>query len=83
MSKPTDKDIDIIARAIAEIIRKLDRIEDKTLHNEDILMFLQDLFDPPRNLVSSDEELVQFTKELYRQICEYCGEDGMKFMGIA
>jgi len=24
MSKPTDKDIDIIARAIAEIIRKLD-----------------------------------------------------------
>ena len=46
-------------------------------------MFLEDVFNPPKDLVSSDEEMVAFSKELYKQICEYCGKDGIHFMGIA
>ena len=52
-------------------------------NSEQALSFIEDVFNPPRNLIKDDEELVAFSKELYKQICEYCGKDGISFMGIA
>ena len=84
MDNPTNKEqIEIIARALAKIIKRLDNIENVTLRNDEILTMLKDIFEPPRELVASEEQLVLFTKELYKQICEYCGEESMQFMAIA
>ena len=54
-----------------------------TQNNEDVLGFLEDVFNPPKDIVKSEDEVVAFSKELYRQICDYCGKDGVHFMGIA
>tara|TARA_S200002703_G_scaffold83357_1_gene71811 strand:+ start:2465 stop:2719 length:255 start_codon:yes stop_codon:yes gene_type:complete len=84
MDNPTDNElIEIIARNILDILKRLEHIENTNQSNEQILMFLEDIFNPPKDLVSSDEEMVAFSKELYKQICEYCGEDGLQFMAIA
>ena len=84
MNNPTDNElIEIIARNILDILKRLEHIENTNQSNEQILMFLEDIFNPPKDLVSSDEEMVAFSKELYKQICEYCGEDGLQFMAIA
>tara|TARA_R100001530_G_C4316945_1_gene154648 strand:+ start:176 stop:430 length:255 start_codon:yes stop_codon:yes gene_type:complete len=84
MDNPTDNElIEIIARNILDILKRLEHIEQSNESNEKILMFLEDVFNPPKDLVSSDEEMVAFSKELYKQICEYCGEDGLQFMAIA
>jgi hypothetical protein len=84
MDNPIDNDlIEIIARNILDILKRLEHIENTNQSNEQILMFLEDIFNPPKDLVSSDEEMVAFSKELYKQICEYCGEDGLQFMAIA
>lgn len=84
MDKPADNElIEIIARNILDILKRLEHIEQSNESNEKILMFLEDVFNPPKDLVSSDEEMVAFSKELYKQICEYCGKDGIHFMGIA
>ena len=84
MDKPSDNElIEIIARNILDILKRLEHIENSNQSNEQILMFLEDIFNPPKDLVSSDEEMVAFSKELYKQICEYCGEDGLQFMAIA
>ena len=84
MDKPSDNElIEIIARNILDILKRLEQIEQSNESNEKILMFLEDIFNPPKDLVSSDEEMVAFSKELYKQICEYCGEDGLQFMAIA
>jgi hypothetical protein len=84
MDNPKDNElIEIIARNILDILKRLEHIENTNQSNEQILMFLEDIFNPPKDLVSSDEEMVAFSKELYKQICEYCGEDGLQFMAIA
>tara|TARA_R110002020_G_scaffold8490_2_gene33975 strand:+ start:66 stop:320 length:255 start_codon:yes stop_codon:yes gene_type:complete len=84
MDNPADNElIEIIARNILDILKRLEHIENTNQSNEQILMFLEDIFNPPKDLVSSDEEMVAFSKELYKQICEYCGEDGLQFMAIA
>tara|TARA_R100001594_G_scaffold76323_1_gene110966 strand:- start:283 stop:537 length:255 start_codon:yes stop_codon:yes gene_type:complete len=75
--------IELIAKNVLNILKRLEYIETTTANNEEVLAFIEDAFNPPRNLIKSDEELVAFSKELYRQICEYCGEDGIQFMGIA
>ena len=84
MKKPTNKElIELIARNVLDILKRLEEVEKSSQNNEQILMFLEDVFNPPKDLVSSDEEMVAFSKELYKQICEYCGEDGLQFMAIA
>lgn len=84
MDNPADNElIEIIARNILDILKRLEHIENTNQSNEQILMFLEDIFNPPKDLVSCDEEMVAFSKELYKQICEYCGEDGLQFMAIA
>ena len=73
MDNPKDNElIEIIARNILDILKRLEHIENTNQSNEQILMFLEDIFNPPKDLVSSDEEMVAFSKELYKQICEYC-----------
>tara|TARA_R100001594_G_scaffold10158_1_gene24052 strand:- start:628 stop:882 length:255 start_codon:yes stop_codon:yes gene_type:complete len=84
MDKPSDYElIEIIARNILDILKRLEHIEQSNENNEQILMFLEDVFNPPKDIVSSEEEMVAFSKELYKQICDYCGKDGIHFMGIA
>ena len=84
MDKPYDYElIEIIARNILDILKRLEHIEQSNENNEQILMFLEDVFNPPKDIVSSEEEMVAFSKELYKQICDYCGKDGIHFMGIA
>lgn len=84
MKKPTNEElIEIIARNMLDILKRLENIEQSSESNEKILNFLEDLFNPPRDLITSEEEVVAFSKELYKQICEYCGEDGLQFMAIA
>lgn len=86
----TDRElIELIAKNILGIIKRLEDLEDISLHNEDILKFLEDVFNPnipndiDRNLVTGEDEVVSFSKELYKQICDYCGKEGIQFMGIA
>ena len=84
MKKPTNTElIELIARNILNIIKRLEQIEMSTQNNEDVLRFLEDIFNPPRDLIKSEDEMVAFSKELYKQICDYCGEDGLHFMAIA
>ena len=84
MKKPTNTElIELIARNILNIIKRLEQIEMSTQNNEDVLRFLEDIFNPPRDLIKSEDEMVAFSKELYKQICDYCGKDGIHFMGIA
>tara|TARA_R100000700_G_scaffold38218_1_gene49267 strand:- start:1656 stop:1910 length:255 start_codon:yes stop_codon:yes gene_type:complete len=84
MKKPTNKElIELIARNVLDILKRLEEVEKSSQNNEQILMFLEDVFNPPRDIIKSEEEMVAFSKELYRQICEYCGKDGISFMGIA
>ena len=84
MKKVTDTElIELIAQNILNILKRLEQIEVTAKNNEKILCFLEDVFNPPRDLISSEEEMVAFSKELYKQLCEYCGEDGIQFMGIA
>ena len=69
MDNPADNElIEIIARNILDILKRLEHIENTNQSNEQILMFLEDIFNPPKDLVSSDEEMVAFSKELYKQI---------------
>lgn len=84
MKKPKDNDlIELIAQNILDILKRLEHIETTNANNEEVLSFLEDLFNPPKDLIKSDDEVVAFSKELYRQICDYCGKDGFNFMGIA
>lgn len=75
--------IELIAKNVLNILKRLEHIETTTANNEEILAFIEDAFNPPKNIIATDEELIAFSKELYRQICDYCGEDGIQFMGIA
>ena len=75
--------IELIARNVLNILKRLEQIEMTTQNNEDVLGFLEDVFNPPKDIVQSEDEVVAFSKELYRQICDYCGKDGVHFMGIA
>ena len=84
MKKPKDNDlIELIAQNILDILKRLEHIETTNANNEEVLSFLEDLFNPPKDLIKSEDEVVAFSKELYRQICDYCGKDGFNFMGIA
>ena len=84
MKKPNNEElIELIARNILTILKRLEQIEMTTQNNEDVLRFLEDVFNPPRDIIKSDDEMVAFSKELYQQICDYCGKDGIHFMGIA
>tara|TARA_Y100000401_G_scaffold38325_1_gene28927 strand:- start:18419 stop:18673 length:255 start_codon:yes stop_codon:yes gene_type:complete len=84
MKKPNDNElIELIAKNILNILKRLEHIETTNANNEQVLSFLEDLFNPPRDLITSEEEVVAFSRELYRQICDYCGKDGINFMGIA
>ena len=71
------------AMELARYYQRLENIEITMDNSEQALSFIEDVFNPPRNLIKDDEELVAFSKELYKQICEYCGKDGISFMGIA
>ena len=75
--------IELIARNVLNILKRLEQIEMTTQNNEDVLGFLEDVFNPPKDIIKSEDEVVAFSKELYRQICDYCGKDGINFMGIA
>lgn len=75
--------IELIAQNVLNILKRLEHIETTTANNEEVLAFIEDAFNPPKNIVESDEEMVAFSRELYKQICKYCGEDGIQFMGIA
>lgn len=82
--KPNNEElIELIAINVLNILKRLDNIELTNENNEEVLRFLEDIFNPPRDLISSDDEIVAFSKELYKQICDYCGKDGINFMGIA
>tara|TARA_R110000824_G_scaffold353775_1_gene540883 strand:- start:2791 stop:3063 length:273 start_codon:yes stop_codon:yes gene_type:complete len=89
--KITDRElIELIAKNILGIIRRLEELEDISLHSEEILQQLEDIFKPDipdmdrdRDLITGEDEIVAFSKELYKQICDYCGKEGIQFMGIA
>ena len=84
MKKPTNKElIELIAKNVLSILKRLERIEMTNQNNEEVLTFLEEVFNPPKDLITSEDEMVAFSKELYKQICDYCGEDGIQFMGIA
>tara|TARA_Y100001938_G_scaffold58720_1_gene82177 strand:+ start:6811 stop:7065 length:255 start_codon:yes stop_codon:yes gene_type:complete len=84
MKKPSNEElIELIARNILDILKRLEQIEMTNQNNEDVLKFLEDIFNPPRDLIKSEDEMVAFSKELYQKICDYCGKDGIHFMGIA
>ena len=84
MKKPSDSElIELIARNVLNILKRLEHIEATNENNEEILAFIEDIFNPPKSLIASEDEIVAFSKELYKQICEYCGKDGINFMGIA
>ncbi len=84
MKKPTNKElIELIAKNVLNILKRLERIEMTNQNNEEVLTFLEEVFNPPKDLITSEDEMVAFSKELYKQICDYCGEDGIQFMGIA
>ena len=75
--------IEIIAKNILEIIKRLDHIELTLEIVDDILRFLEEIFTPPKEIVKTEDEMVQFSKKLYDEICKYCGKSGITFMGIA
>ena len=84
MKKLTDSElIELIARNVLNILKRLEHIEMTSQNNEDVLRFLEEIFNPPKDIIKSEDEVVAFSKELYRQICDYCGDNGIKFMGIA
>lgn len=84
MKKPTDNElIELIAQNILNILKRLEHIEMTNDNNEQVLSFLEEIFNPPKDLITSEEDVVAFSKELYKQICDYCGKDGINFMGIA
>ena len=84
MKKPTDTElIELIAKNILNILNRLEHIEMTNDNNEQVLSFLEEIFNPPKDLITSEEDVVAFSKELYKQICDYCGKDGINFMGIA
>jgi len=84
MKKPTDTElIELIAENILNILKRLEHIEMTNANNEEVLCFLEEIFNPPKDLITSEEDVVAFSKELYKQICDYCGKDGINFMGIA
>ena len=84
MKKPTDTElIELIAQNILNILKRLEHIEMTNDNNEQVLSFLEEIFNPPKDLITSEEDVVAFSKELYKQICDYCGKDGINFMGIA
>tara|TARA_Y100001963_G_C6736636_1_gene426759 strand:+ start:784 stop:1038 length:255 start_codon:yes stop_codon:yes gene_type:complete len=84
VKKPTNKElIELIAKNVLNILKRLERIEMTNQNNEEVLTFLEEVFNPPKDLITSEDEMVAFSKELYKQICDYCGEDGIQFMGIA
>lgn len=75
--------IELIARNVLNILKRLDKIEMTTANNEEVLAFLEDLFEPPQQIAQNEEAVIAFSRELYKQICKYCGKDGINFMGIA
>jgi hypothetical protein len=84
MKKPKNEDlIELIAQTLIKVLSRLDDIEVSTKNNEEILLFIEEIFKPPKDIIKSEEEIVAFSKELYNQICKYCGKDGINFMGIA
>jgi len=84
MKKITDSElIELIAKNVLNILKRLENIEMTSQNNEDVLHFLEEIFNPPKDIIRSEDELTAFSKELYKQICEYCGKDGISFMGIA
>ena len=81
MKKPTDTElIELIAQNILNILKRLEHIEMTNANNEEVLCFLEEIFNPPKDLITSEEDVVAFSKELYKQICDYCGKDGINFL---
>jgi len=84
MKKPTNKELlNLLAENTININNRLSDIEDVLKYNQEVLSFLDELFTTAKPVKNEDEELIAFSKELYKLICEYCGKDGINFMGIA
>ena len=78
MEKLTEQELlTLILKVLNESTQRLDSIE-SSIKN------IEELFYPKSHFIESEhEQLIQFSKELYVEICEYCGNDGISFMGIA
>ena len=50
--------IELIARNVLNILKRLEQIEMTTQNNEDVLGFLEDIFNPPKDIVKSEDEVV-------------------------
>ena len=60
MKKPTDHElIELIAQNILNILKRLEHIETTNANNEQVLTFLEDLFNRPRDLITSEEEVME------------------------
>jgi hypothetical protein len=68
-------------KEINDISIKLDSLEMMLSDSNEILIWLETLFSPPKPI--DNEEVVTFTKELYNEISKHCGKDGLRFMAIA
>ena len=63
MKKPTDHElIELIAQNILNILKRLEHIEMTNDNNEQVLSFLEEIFNPPKDLITSEEDVVAFSK---------------------
>lgn len=79
MKKPNNKELlEIMAKEIFKLRDDLVILKDRIADID------EDLYgEKEYDLQVADEELVRFTKEFYKEICKYCGNKGLDFMGIA
>ena len=85
MKKPTDSQlIDLLAKHLLDIVKRLDTIESKLELSEEIYTILNDFINPKTDyeVITNNEQLVTFTDELYKEICKYCG-NRIDLMGVA
>jgi len=86
MKKFTDSQlIEIIAKKLFDVTKRLDEIESKLLISEDIFTLLNEFINPQTKDLepySNEEELVTFTEDFYQEICKHCG-NRIDLMGIA
>ncbi len=79
MKKPNQKQlIEILANQLLKVTKQVEDLESRfdiidKIFSEDTDMDLQ----------VSEDELVRFTAEFYKEICKHCGTKGLDFMGIA
>ncbi len=79
MEKPNqDKLIEIIAKELLRVSNQLRELETKIKAFDDIFEIETDM-----DLQVSEDELIRFTSEFYKEICKHCGTKGLDFMGIA